>query len=202
MIRSARCATDYNNETDMKEIWTLSATATLVCISVTCLGQVYTEEPGPDENWPHAERAQHENLDAKLRSLAGRDAIFCGHALLGLDFKAANDCALKAFSNKKAFYVAYDEPPFDSLTSYGLVSDSTGRMHFVQFDSMGFSPEGLSAANELSDNSHILTQSCPTPYQLLHDPKYQLGKHAAYRPGKHSPLTCFPPAHDETPPHP
>jgi hypothetical protein len=189
-------------EIAMKKILVVSMGAALFCVSIICFGQIYTEKPGPDEDWPHAEKAQHQDLDAKLRSLAGRDAIFCGHPLVRDDFKSANDCALRAFSNGKAFYVAFDRPPFDSLTSYGLARNSTGQMYYVEFDSIGFSPEGLSARDELSDNSHILMQSCPTPYQLLKDPRYQLGRHALYRPGKHRPLICFPPPHHEALPHP
>lgn len=179
----------------MKSTRVVNAGVILVCVVGGCFGQVYTEKPGPDEDWPHAEKAQHVDLDAKLRSLAGKDAVFCGHAAVRDDFKGPNDCALKAFRDKKAFYVAYDTTGFDSVTSYGLARNSTGKMYFVDFDSMGISVEG--PEKELSDNSHLLTKPCPTPFQLLEAPFYRRRAWQA-----HSPLTCFRSIHDKMPLHP
>ena len=88
----------------MKKTLVVIVGATLICISVADFTQVLqTEGPGPDEDWPHAEKAQHEDLDAKLLSLAGKGAVFCGHVALEQDPKAANDCALQAFRKKRAW---------------------------------------------------------------------------------------------------
>ena len=47
----------------MKKIPTVNLAAILICVSVTCFAQVYTEKPGPDEDGHHARKAQHEDAD-------------------------------------------------------------------------------------------------------------------------------------------
>src|SRR5437899_2427004 len=147
----------------MKKTLVVIVGATLICISVADFTQVLqTEGPGPDEDWPHAEKAQHEDLDAKLLSLAGKGAVFCGHVALEQDPKAANGCALKAFTKNRAFYVGYDVPVEDFYVSEGVARDARGRMYAVEFDSRDMPSEGYSPWSQVSDNSHVYTRPCPT----------------------------------------
>jgi len=123
------------------------------------------QEPSPDKDLAYAQKAQREDLDSELRSLAGLDAIFCGHVGFGESFRAANHCARRAFKEKRAFYVGYDTGHgYRTYTSSGLARDANGRMYAVDFDSAGDLSRGY---GELRDNSHIVTVPCPTPYHLL-----------------------------------
>jgi hypothetical protein len=111
-------------------------------------------------------KASPRDLDRKLQLLAGEGAIFCGHVGLEGNPNAANKCVLKAFKEKQPFYVSYDAlktGPSDFVVS-GLARDPEGRMW-----SASFSPVTMhqTYGGELSDDLHILTKPCPTPYRLL-----------------------------------
>jgi len=161
----------------------LLATVTAVYVPSVSPGQADgTEPPGADQDWPHARKAQHLDLDARLLNLAGRDATFCGHVALGQQPAAANRCALRAFGKNVAFYVAYDLRSIDSISALGLARDWSGQVHIVEFDSIGFAPDSQRArGEELSDNLHIFSRPCPRPYQLRKDTI------------RGDILTCFPP---------
>jgi hypothetical protein len=136
----------------------------LLCNLSPCFGQAFIEGPGADEDPAHARRAQREDLDAKLRSLAGTEAVFCGHVGFGESSRETNRCVQMAFRQKKAFYVGYDSGhDAKRYTSNGLVRDANGGMFAVGFDSAVLSGR---ADGELSDNSHIVTVLCPAPYHL------------------------------------
>jgi len=138
----------------------------LICSLGPCSGQVFIEGPGADEDPIHAQRAQREDLDAKLSALAGTDAVFCGHVGFQETSRKANQCAQRAFEQKRAFYVGYDSGHDDRrYTSNGLSRDANGRMYAVTFDSGEIRPRPP-RDGELSDNSHIITVQCPTPYRL------------------------------------
>ncbi len=145
----------------------MNAGAILICILGSFISQVRSEGPVTDRASAHAQKAQREDLDAGLRSLAGTGAIFCGHVELGQNSKTANKCALKAFREERAFYVAYDSLWIDAsrFFSTGLARDARGRMWAVDFDSVAFSY--VHPGDEVSDNLHLATRPCPTPYRLI-----------------------------------
>jgi hypothetical protein len=136
----------------------------LICSLSPCSGQVFIEGAGADEDPAHARRAQREDLDAKLSSLAGTEATFCGHVGSSGSSRKANHCAQRAFRQKSAFYVGYDSGhDARRYTSNGLARNANGQMFAVGFDSEA---SWAHADGELSDNSHIITVPCPTPYRL------------------------------------
>ncbi len=151
-----------------------------------CLGQ---ENPEQARKAPReiSEAELRALVDAKLPALAGEKAISCGHIPLRGDTKAAYDCAFKAFKEKKAFYIGYDERGIDSYESTGIAMDAKGSMYVVYFDSMGFDPSDHRFGGQLSDDFHVETRPCPTPYQLRIDRRNNY-------------LTCFPPPRHATPP--
>jgi hypothetical protein len=136
----------------------------------------------------HNQVAEPGDLDDELRSLAGSGAVFCGHVARGENSKSVNDRALQAFRKKRAFYVVYDGWGYSPFSRVGLAGDTTGQMWEVMFESMAYTyvpPRG-----KLSDNSHILTVPCPTPYHLR---KYAHGgqRPQGWKPGRQRRLTCL-----------
>ena len=118
-------------------------------------------------------------MAARLYRLAGADATDCGTVEIRHDPSAATDCALKAFGKKDPFYVRYYVQGIDSSVAGGLAYDKKGNMSALEFDSMGWSSEGLPKGSRLTDGGHIIMEPCPRPIALH--------KTASGR------LTCFPP---------
>ena len=137
----------------------------LICSVGPCWGQVFIEGAGADEDPVHAQRAQRDDLDAKLSALAGGDAVFCGDVSFRKSARRANRCVRRALRQRKAFYVGYDSGHDDRrYTSRGVAMDPQGQMYEVWFDSTKVLPWVYDG--EISDNSHILTMGCPTPHRL------------------------------------
>ena len=118
-------------------------------------------------------------MNARLRTLAGADAINCGTVQVRQDPSAATNCALGAFTREDAFYVRYYVQGIDSEVAGGLAYDKKGNMSALEFDSMGWDSEGLSKGSRLADGNHIIVEPCPPPVALH---KSHSGR-----------LTCFPP---------
>jgi hypothetical protein len=118
-------------------------------------------------------------MDARSRMLAGADAIDCGTVKVKQDPTNATNCALKAFGNKRPFYVRYYVHGIDSEIAGGLAYDKKGNMSALEFDSMGWSAKGLGKDSRLVDGRHIIIEPCPRPIAL----------HKTHR-GR---LTCFSP---------
>jgi hypothetical protein len=142
---------------------------------------------GQEESVPR--KASPRDLDRKLQLLAGDGAIFCGDVGLEGDSKGANKCAQTAFKAKRPFYVSYDILGVGGsiFFSAGLARDPEGRLW-----SAGFSQGVIHQTHggELSDDLHILTKPCPTPYRLLEG-----RERAVTRPGwELGPIriSCFP----------
>jgi hypothetical protein len=123
--------------------------------------------------------SQPDVMAARLRRLAGTAAADCGTVEVRNNPSAATNCALKAFDNKDPFYVRYYVQGIDSAVAGGLAYDRKGNMWALEYDSMGWSSEGLSKGDLLTDGRHIITKPCPRPVAL----------HQTAR-GR---LTCFPP---------
>lgn len=83
------------------------------------------------------EHVTEEQFDSRTRELAGPGAKDCGHVLRTDDPKDATRCAYRAFKQRRAFYVRYDDKGVgDSIGAQALASDSTGKVYSVGFDSM------------------------------------------------------------------
>jgi hypothetical protein len=121
-------------------------------------------------------------MDGKLSVLAGRGAVAalnCGRVGIWQKPDAASSCAFRAFADRKPFYVRYWLQGIDSSVSVGWAGDTSGDVYVVEYDSMGWSTNGLAKGAELSDDNHIYIEPCPRPVKLR---KTRTGR-----------LTCFPP---------
>lgn len=148
--------------------------AILVCIASFLFWEweFVTAVPRPGEEGP-------DQMERYFRQTGGPVAVDCGRVAIREDPTAATDCALKAFTAKQPFFVRYELQGIDSEVAAGLVSDASGRVYGVVYDSWGFSTEGLSRDSILSADHHLITTQCPAPTRL--------SRRATGR------LTCFPP---------
>lgn len=153
----------------MKKTLSGIAIAIVLCFPSVSFCQTRASGPGPAHASPQPTEAELEPFFAKLKSLAGPEAVNCGR--VGVDQKsgAANKCARKAFKNGRAFYVVYGRRPTGSSHATALARNAKGQMWEVGYDSAAFIgglPWHLPGA-ELSDSSRVFTTPCPTPYRLL-----------------------------------
>jgi len=118
-------------------------------------------------------------LNKRLKLLAGETATDCGTVGIREDASSASLCAEKSFSAKRAFVVRYRLQGIDSEVMVALAGTNSGHVYAVQYDSMGWSSEGLGKNARLLDGNHDVVEQCPLPVQLR--------KTRSHR------LTCFPP---------
>jgi len=135
------------------------------CLFAIFLVRVFSENPIADENPKATGASESPDFDAKLRSLAGADAIYCGHVGLRESSRAANECASKAFKEKRAFYVRYDVSRYrSSYVSVGLAQDMGGRMYQIRFADVIFLPHVDSGR---SSNPQTVASPCPPLTHLV-----------------------------------
>ena len=118
-------------------------------------------------------------MQRQFSALAGPTAVDCGRVEIRQDPSTASGCALNEFQSKKAFFVRYDLQGIDSRVSAGLAGNSAGHVFGIEYDSMGWSKEGVRWPSVRSKDHHLITTPCPKPVKLR--------KTASGR------LTCFPP---------
>lgn len=110
----------------------------------------------------------------RLATLAGPGAVNCGRVTRNQDPRGASDCALKAFANKNAFYVSYDEQGWEPGDSFGFAGNSSGNLFFVEYSSWPWpvhaQPEGI----DLTEDNHIRFGSCLKPPMLIKLPRGEL----------------------------
>ncbi len=131
---------------------------------------------------PATEEVDRSLIGKKLWFLAGQGAPFtrnCGHVGIGGNADEATACAITASTEKVPFYVRYDLQGIDSAVSAGFAGDLSGKIYFVEYDSMGWETEGLPKGASVTDNKHIYIEPCPAPPHLRKTP-----------PGR---LSCVPP---------
>lgn len=128
---------------------------------------------------PDTNLAPSSLMDRRLRLLAGDNALNCGIVEVRQDPIPASDCAQKALSAKQPFVVRYNLQGIDSAVSVGLARDSSGHVYGVEFDSMGWTSEGLSKGARRMDGNHTIVEQCPSPVRL--------------RKTNSRRLSCFPP---------
>ncbi len=79
-------------------------------------------------------------MEWKSRWISGRNAIDCGIVPVRGDSQAATDCALRAFSSRKAFRIRYGLQTMDTVMAVGVVSSSNGQLYEILFS--GGAPTG------------------------------------------------------------
>src|SRR5947199_9834419 len=98
------------------------------------------------------DEAKADALQSFFLSTAGFSAVDCGEVEIRHDPSAATHCALKAFNEKKAFFVRYDVQGIDSCFAGAIVSDGKGQVYGVEYDSYGWSDEGIQKPSVLSED--------------------------------------------------
>jgi hypothetical protein len=108
---------------------------------------------------------------SQLAALAGRDALDCGRVTQMQKPNAASDCALKAFTDSKAFYVSYDQRAWSGGYTVGFAGDRKGNLYFAEYMNEGWPPQPPSESVHVSDDNHIRFGPCPEPPVLfkVHD---------------------------------
>jgi hypothetical protein len=122
-------------------------------------------------------------LNHTLQDLAGDGAERCGRAPVGHDPQPWTECALKAFREKRAFYVRFDVSGFDIDSAFGVASDGSGLVYQVEDWTYwwGVPQRAPLVADQnlklLLDSANVRTRLCPSPVRL--------------RVTKYGALTCF-----------
>ncbi len=115
-----------------------------------------------------------DTLEQRLLLLAGGAPIDCGSVQIGEDGTAASDCAKRSYSHKRAFIVRYYVQGFDSIIGIGFAGTRAGKVFAAEYDSMGWSSDGLSPRARLLDDRHVLVEPCPVPVLLRATPSHRL----------------------------
>jgi hypothetical protein len=97
----------------------------LVGLFVACLCAVISLASGTDDV-----------LTSGLRTIAGNEAVNCGHVPFRADSKEADKCVQRSFKNRKPFYVKYDHSGVDTHVEYGFAGNGYGNVYLVIFDNL------------------------------------------------------------------
>ena len=127
------------------------------------------EQP-QDAGYSHS----RELLEKRLLILTADPPIDCGSVEIRQDAKPASECVKRAVSAKQAFIVRYYLQGIDSIVAVGLAGTKSGDVFAVEYDSMGWSPDGLSKRARLLDENHNVVKQCPTPVRLTETPSHRL----------------------------
>jgi hypothetical protein len=105
-------------------------------------------------------------LRNRLKKLAGDAAIDCGSVGLMQEPGTASACVLRTHADGKPFYVSYAWQGIDSHGAIGFAADASGNVFELDYDSEGWTSEGLPKNLQLSDLNHITTERCSKPVNL------------------------------------
>jgi hypothetical protein len=105
-------------------------------------------------------------LSNRLKQFAGDGAIDCGSVGLRQEPETASGCALKTHADRRPFYVSYRVQGIDSQVAIGFAADASGNVYALEYDSSGWSSEGLGKNLQLSDGNHITIERCSKPVNL------------------------------------
>jgi len=109
-------------------------------------------------------------INDRLKALAtgGKaEAIDCRSVANSGKAEAASECALRAFADRKPFYVRYYGQGIDSFGFYGFAGDANGNVYAVDYEGMGWKTTGLPKEALLLDDNHIVVAPCPKPVTLV-----------------------------------
>src|SRR5215467_10648114 len=91
-------------------------------------------QPWTTALFPHSPCLQGDLIECVNRDLAGGGAINCGRVRVGASPELASKCVLKAFSEKKPFFVRYDQKGWNSESATGFAGTADGRVTEVEWD--------------------------------------------------------------------
>ena len=123
---------------------------------------------------PADDHASSELLNHRIRAIAGPGAVDCGHVRLKESPARATACALRAVKRHQAFHVRYDQQGIDSEVAEAMAGDSSGKIYYVGFDSMGTDTSRLQPGETMPDGFHTVVIPCPEPVRLRRTPEGKL----------------------------
>jgi hypothetical protein len=114
-------------------------------------------------------------MDRRLRTVAGNDALNCGAVLVDGDRNPETvlKCVRKAISKKAAFYARTDSWGIDSFLSEGFAGSGNGSVYYLEFDSLGWD----ASQAQLTTKQYPI-EKCPAPVrvrQILWKDKQYIG---------------------------
>jgi len=113
--------------------------------------------------------AQMKDMDQRMRTIAGEDALNCGRVGESADPTPALKCARRAIRGKQSFFVRFDYAGTDSFLSDGFAGDRAGKVYLVNFDSLGWGPSGADEG-EILDENHDFVSACRKPVHIRRKP--------------------------------
>ena len=123
--------------------------------------QIYLEDARRLVLWRLSERDPIlRTMNDQLRSLATQGQateVDCQAPASRADDARLTDCALKAFANRRPFYVRFGSTSIDSWGFWGLPGDANGNVSIVNFDSYESSGK---------DQPRLTIHTCPKPVAL------------------------------------
>jgi hypothetical protein len=113
-------------------------------------------------------RVTGDAMDWRSHYSAGLFSTNCGRVPVRQDASKATECALKAYSEGRAFRVAYNIQGIDSTVAGGIVRTRDGQLLSLSFDGC---PSGCGFSML---QQRVSISSCPKPYHLYVNPKGRL----------------------------
>jgi hypothetical protein len=120
--------------------------------------------------WAASERDPSNLVNSKrLRAVAGNgttEAIDCRKVAASGSAETSADCVLRAFAQKRAFYVSYYRQYVKSFGYVGLAGDAQGNVYGVEYYGYPWREGGWPRTSELFDGNHTVVLPCPKPVVL------------------------------------
>jgi hypothetical protein len=139
----------------------------LVAFGASIVWYRYTQQERVVRIWERiaVDTTPQDEVDRKLRQLAGIGAAYCGHAQYG-DAGLSIRCALNQFSRRKPFYVRISMSGFDNWGSTAFAGDSNGKLYFIRFENKKVFLDHPQADAQFFYNGAAVVLPCPTPSYL------------------------------------
>jgi hypothetical protein len=102
-----------------------------------------------------------------ISSIGPGHPVDCGKSATNQPVPAVSDCVIKAFENRKPFYVRYYRPGGVSDYSYGLAGDVAGNVFEVAYNNKGFNKLGVSKKTKLLADDRLAIMPCPKPVSVI-----------------------------------
>ena len=106
-----------------------------------------------------------DTLDCVARDLSGSESVDCGRVRLSGNPKYANDCVIRAFSQRRPFRVRYDQQGIDALAARSIVMTPGSRL--IEIDWSGNTWDE-------SDPGYVDLHPCIRPARLKTTPQGEL----------------------------